>query len=220
MGAPNSLWATVAAGLHRRTYRASSRTTRVSPDKKFAGNPRSSRCAGAAASRRRGHGLAGAHAKEDQGDDRRTRPLTRGAEPTIATFPVRPSSFVHARADELAREWASDPEYLGCMLLMLVEERPGGPLGDDIPLGGAAGTRTNEAPRPDRGPARLAGGRRLPLWSRHRRHRLARRLGGSSSCVTEMGLSSRQGRGSRSTQYSGYVAFRVDANRPGAVVAA
>ena len=27
---------------------------------------------------------------------------------------------IHARANELAREWAPDPEYLGCMLLMLI----------------------------------------------------------------------------------------------------
>ena len=30
---------------------------------------------------------------------------------------------IHARADELAREWMPDSEYLGCMLLMLIRGR-------------------------------------------------------------------------------------------------
>lgn len=77
------------------------------------------------------------------------------------------------------RRCGGEPEYLGYILLMLIR-------GEDVEVVAAVPcrsevrgeTRTIELPRPiEVQPGWQQGD--ISLWSRHRRHRVARRLGGS-----------------------------------------
>ncbi len=122
----------------------------------------------------------------------------------------------HARADELAREWAPDPEYLGCMLLMLMR-------GQDAEVFSAMtyhsevrdGTRTIELPgRIESQPGWQEGD--VSLSGRVTDVTAWREgwAGVIESCVTEIGLSLEARAWIAVDANHDTLAFRVDADGP------
>ena len=123
---------------------------------------------------------------------------------------------IHARADELAHEWAPDPEYIGCRLLMLVR-------GEDVEVFSAmtyrsdvrGETRTIELPRRIEVQPRWQGGN-VPLSGRvtdvtawHEGW-----VGVIESCVTEIGLSLETRLWIAVDANHDELTFRVDADGP------
>jgi rifampin ADP-ribosylating transferase len=124
---------------------------------------------------------------------------------------------LHAQAHELAREWASDPEYIGCMLLMLIR-------GADVEVFSAMAyrselrgkTRTIELPR------RIE---LQPSWQEGDDVSLSGRVtevtawregwaGVIESCVTEIGLSLEARAWIAVDANHDRLTFRVDADGP------
>lgn len=123
---------------------------------------------------------------------------------------------IHAQADELAREWTADPEYLGCMLLMLIR-------GVDVEVFSAltyrsesrGDARTFELPRPiEMQPGWPEGdlslfGRVTDVTSWHEGWAAV-----IVSCVTEIGLSLESRVWIAVDANHDTLSFRVDADGP------
>jgi hypothetical protein len=123
---------------------------------------------------------------------------------------------MHARADELGREWMPDSDYLGCMLLMLIR-------GPDVEVFSAMmyrsevrdETRTIELPRPiemqpnwSEGDISLSG-RVTDVTAWHEGWALV-----IESCVTEIGLSQETRMWMAVDTNHDRLTFRVDADGP------
>lgn len=123
---------------------------------------------------------------------------------------------IHARAGELAREWAPDPEYLGCVLMMRIRAADVEVFSAMAYRSEARGeTRTIELPRPSEA---------KPSWQEGEVSRSGRitditawREGWVAvieSCVTEIGLSLEARAWIAVDATHNRLTFRVDADGP------